>query len=160
MQRVNFKIINMNKNNDFITPKTPKTIKVEIKKLSIKKENIERGNYTRGFQYWHTHIKYTNIDTGSSISISDSVGGCGVQHLYNWTNCYNRDDVEDLLKYIIKDLSSGVGLLSCQLGQDYKSCKLEQSLINNGFEAIEYNNYQHDNKGGYKGYFYLLKIKK
>ena len=94
------------------------------------------------------------------MTISDSVGGCGIQHLYEWVNYCTKLDIGDLLRYIIKDLHKGVGLLTCQVGQDYNDTLLVKELIKEGFELIEYNNYQHNKDGSYKGYLYMLKIKK
>jgi len=159
MKRLNFKVNNFKDYKTFIKIKDVK-VKEETKKLIIEKKSVSKGPYVRGFTVWHEFSKYVNVETGTSITITDSVGGCGVQHLYNWADYANCIDIGDVLKYIIKNLNKGVGLLTCQIGQNYYKTAIVKALIENGFESYEYDNFQHAQDGSYKGNFYMLKIKR
>lgn len=124
-------------------------------------ENIAGKEYNEGFVIWHSNKKYKY--NHHYIQVTDSVGGCGMQQLYKWSNCVGiKDEYEIssiLLNAILGDLHSGVGLIICQLGQDYYECEFERALIDKGFESVvEYENHQHED--GYMQKVYQLIIRK
>jgi len=141
---------------------------VEKPKIEIKEEDIivrdisnDSRKYTEfGHSYWHNHSEFSLLtDQGTaSIKISDNVGGCGVQQLYNWVNSANNNNIEFLLKKIINSLKYGVGLVMCQVGQDYFNTLFVKGLTNCGFTYISYINYEHGKS--YEARMYMLKIEK
>lgn len=141
---------------------------VEKPKIEIKEENIivrdisnDSRKYTEfGHSYWHNHSEFSLLtDQGrASIKISDNVGGCGVQQLYNWVGSANNENIEFLLKKIINSLKYGVGLVMCQVGQDYFNTLFVKALTNCGFTYSSYINYEHGKT--YEGRMYMLKIEK
>ncbi len=141
---------------------------VEKPKIEIKEENIivrdisnDSRKYTEfGHSYWHNHSEFSLLtDQGTaSIKISDNVGGCGVQQLYNWSGSAKNENIEFLLKKIINSLKYGVGLVMCQVGQDYFNTLFVKALTNCGFTYSSYINYEHGKE--YEGRMYMLKIEK
>ncbi len=117
--------------------------------------NPEGYRNTHGFNMYHGHKSYRL--NGYNIDISDNLGGCGVQQLYNWINSVNNENISVILKEIIKTLHDGVGMVMCQLGQDYFHTEMEKALTNEGFIYTEYNNWQHGSN--YKQRMYMLTIK-
>lgn len=121
--------------------------------------------YSKGFSNWHQHVKYTlSYDDKSlvSIVISDNLGGCGVQQLFQWADSGSQKDFkhwDQLLKYVLKNLHVGVGLVMCQVGSAFYNSNFTKALENNGFiYHDEYINHQHGD--GDTGRMYMKYIKK
>lgn len=143
-----------NINNLEVATKVEK-VEDEIVKTLI--DNDKRSYQDRGYNGWHGHFKYTL--NGCKIKISDNVGGCSVQQLYDWGNYSNNSNIPKLLKHVLNDLNYGVGIVLCQVGSMfYKSlfCKTLEEL---GFKYHEeYKNHQHGGRD--TGRIYSLIINK
>lgn len=121
--------------------------------------------YSKGFSNWHKHIRYilsNNDQKLVSINISDNLGGCGVQQLFQWADSGSQKDFkhwDELLKYVLNDLHIGVGLVMCQVGSHFYNSNFTKALENNGFiYHDEYINHQHGNVD--TGRMYMKYIKK
>lgn len=134
--------------------------KVEKSKEEITKTFISNDNRKyddRGYHGWHGHCKYKLGTT--SITITDNVGGCGVQQLYGWGSSGNSSKIPKILDYILEDLNHGVGIILCQVGSDYYNTLFCQTIEKLGFKYHEeYINYQH--AGRDTGRIYTLIIDK
>lgn len=136
----------------------PKEMKNKEPEYEITYENNPEGYHHKGLNHWHRYRKYKSTKN-TSIIISDNLGGCGIQQLYNWSNYNNNNDWDEVIKYILNDLHHGVGIILCQVGKDFYNSKFVKALENNGFESsIEYDNHQHG--GDYTGRLYTKLIKK
>lgn len=161
MERINFKIKNQQNVKTLIKNKNTIKVKKEIKPTyTIIKKELTHGPYEKGYRQWHKHILYECEETSASLKISDSIAGCGVQHIYGWLNSYNNEAIVDILKYCIKDLHFGVGFVTCQVGSSFNNSLLVKGLLELGFKDNQYSNYQHEPNGTEKGHFYTLTIKK
>lgn len=115
-------------------------------------------NHKRGFCGWHSHKTFKK--GRQELSVTDSIGGCGMQQFYNWTKITNVQTGTELIKSYLKNKPFGVGLVLCQLGQDYYNGSFEKALIECGFKVSEeYSNYQHGEDGRYTQKIYSLKTK-
>ena len=113
------------------------------------------------FESWHKHRTYKYRDNLGELSISDSVGGCGMQQLYSWTSIDKYDIALALIDAMLKDLHHGTGLVICQLGKDYFHEPFEQALIESGFVSkVKYKNWTHGDNGKYKQKVYMKIIDK
>lgn len=134
--------------------------KVEKPKDEITKElisNNKRSYQDRGYHGWHGHFKYTLNDC--KIKISDNVGGCSVQQLYDWGGNSNNSNIPELLKHVLNDLNYGVGIVLCQVGSNYYKSLFCKTLEELGFKYYEeYKNHQHG--GTDTGRIYSLIINK
>lgn len=134
--------------------------------ISNTKISVERDpKYSKGFSNWHQHVRYIlshNEQQLVSINISDNLGGCGIQQLFQWADNGSQKEFkywDELLKYILKDLHEGVGLVMCQVGSSFYNSNFTKALENNGFiYHDEYINHQHGN--GDTGRMYMKYIKK
>lgn len=143
-----------NINNLEVVTKVEKP-KEEITKTLI--DNNKRSYQDRGYYGWHGHCKYTL--NNCEIRISDNVGGCGVQQLYNWGNHANNVNIPKLLKHVLNDLSYGVGIVLCQVGSMFYESLLCKTLEELGFKYHEeYKNHQHGGRD--TGRIYTLIINK
>lgn len=158
MERINFKT--QNQQPLIKKQKSSKVLKEEKPKYTITETHLKPGAYERGYHQWHKHCKYVCVETNASIKISDSIAGCAVQHLYGWLGSQNKEGMIEVLKDCVKSLSSGVGLVTCQVGSNYMGSLLVKGLLELGFVDHEYNNYQHHKRGGEQGHFFTLTIKK
>lgn len=138
-------------------------IKILEEKIDLKKEKISVINnpteygHKNGFRKFHTHQIF-KTDNGE-LSVSDSVGGCGMQQFYGWTTIKNTKIAYDLIDYYIKNRHSGVGIILCQLGQTYFRGPFETALIKHGFKILsEYKNFMHGSDGRYTQKIYGLEL--
>ena len=114
-------------------------------------------NYQYGFYCWQSNNEFFNTQTNTSISLSDSVGGCGMQQMYNWLNYKDNDDIGDVLKFLLSNLHYGTSLLICQVGEDHWDSNFVACLENNGFEITkEYANNYHDKENSQRLYTKII----
>lgn len=119
--------------------------------------NPSSYKHKQGFRNYHKHQSF-EIGT-QSLSVSDSIGGCGMQQFYGWTSITNETVAYTLIDYYIKNRHNGVGLIICQLGQDYFNHHFEKALIRHDFKVIsEYKNFMHGDDGRYKQRVYGLQL--
>lgn len=136
----------------------PKVTEKDITIRTISNEDRKYSEY--GHVNHHSHKEYKLVEKykSTSIKITDNVGGCGVQQLYNWYNSENNKNIELVLNKVLKDVEYGVGLIMCQVGQDFFDSLFVKALVNSGFTYSSYINYQHGKE--YEGRMYMLKIEK
>jgi len=141
-----------------ILEEQPKTGEITIVR------NPDSYKHKKAFTNWHQHRSYVYNDPqrgNQELSISDSVGGCGMQQLYGWTSIYDKEVALKLINFMLDDLHNGVGLIICQLGKEYFKDPFEQALIECGFECqIKYKNWMHGDDGKYKQKVYMKVIDK
>lgn len=131
---------------------------MEENKVNIK-DLADEYSHRQGFKSWHSYKKYTT-KTGLTVTITDCPGGCGMQQIYAFP-CYNQDfeECELLLNTVIKDKSSGVGMIIAQVGATFYNHTFIKVMEKLGFEVLtEYDNLQHSMSGGYKQRVYGLKF--
>ncbi len=139
-------------------PKT-KIVEKVIKEDSSKviKELNPKGYHRQGFSHWHQYASYKL--NGAKLIITDNFGGCSVQQLYEWGNSCDNENNDELIDYVLKDLSHSTGLLLCQVGCRYYGSNFVKALEKYGFTSIvEYKNHQHG--GVDTGRLYSLVIEK
>lgn len=142
---------------DFEFTKVDKVEKSKDKIIRTLIANNQRSYEDKGYYGWHSHYKY--VLNGCTIKISDNVGGCGVQQLYNWGSVASNSNIPKLLKYILNDLHSGVSIVLCQVGNNYYNTLFCKTLEELGFKYYEqYKNHQHGGKD--TGRIYSLIINK
>lgn len=133
----------------------------QVEKILDKIEVINEPNTykdKKGFKIYHSHQKF--IKHNQELCVTDSIGGCGMQQFYGWSSNSNYEISVELINYYLKHKPYGVGLVICQLGQDYFNNPFEKALITCGFKVSdEYSNYQHDSRGTYKQRVYSLQTK-
>lgn len=116
---------------------------------SVEVKNIDKATaeyrHKNGFRGWHCHKSYTL--NNSSVSITDSIGGCGMQQIYGWYDGnYNREDIRCCLYRLMQDVHNGVSCIICQVGNVGYNTVLTETLEELGFEITkEYVNRQHRN---------------
>lgn len=129
--------------------------KEEITKTSIANDKRHYSDY--GFSGWHCHCKYSL--NGSSIKLTDNVGGCGVQQLYGWAGYCDSPHINKLLDHVLSDLNYGTSILLCQVGSGYYNTRFCKKLEELGFKYHEeYKNHQHGGRD--TGRIYSLIITK
>lgn len=130
-----------------------KTVKSNVMVIN----NPNDYKHKNGFRVHHSHQSF--IINDQSLSVSDSIGGCGMQQFYAWTGILNEDNAYTLIDYYIKNRNNSVGLVICQLGQDYFNHHFERALIKHNFKILsEYKNFTHGSDGRYKQRIYGLEL--
>lgn len=127
---------------------TTPEVQLEVRKVDVKYINKVKESYNNGFNCWHSHNKYSykiSERTTIEVAISDSVGGCGMQQIYGWlpSSAQRYPEVKYCLIYLLQNLHYGVGLVICQVGQDFFGSEIVKALEELGFTYDEYENYQH-----------------
>jgi hypothetical protein len=144
---------------------TPKKINLNITVKNIMKKD---SPYERGFYGWQS-LKSYSLDSlrknwmgeeekaNINLKITDNVGGCGVQQIYNWGNFADDPKIENCLVYLLNDLHYGTGIILCQVGSKYYDSFFVKCLEQHGFKYHEeYHNYYHGN--GDRGRIYTKLI--
>lgn len=129
----------------------------EIKPHIVRTKDPVGYQHTRGFTGNHQHVRY-QYDKGTSgndknygqLSISDSIGGCGMQQLYSWTNTSSEEIADMLVASMLKDVHYHTGVILCQVGMNYYGHPMTKALEKAGFTiSLEYINYTHGLNGKY-----------
>lgn len=144
---------------------TTPEVQLEVDKVTVKRFNTQNTAdyiHKRGFNGWHSHklYEYSIRNRNIGVGISDSIGGCGMQQIYGWyhSGAYSYKEVKYCLIKLLQDLHYGVGLIICQVGQDFFSSYFVKSLEEMGFTYETYDNHQHGD--GYEQRLYKLVIPK
>lgn len=136
---------------------TEEKLKKLFKQVTVL-NNPTEYKHKRGFRIYHKHQTFTYQE--QSLSVSDSIGGCGMQQFYGWADTVHDEEIASILiQHYIRNRHNGVGLIICQLGQTYYGNCFEKALIKNGFKVLsEYKNFMHGNDGKYSQRVYGLEL--
>ena len=97
--------------------------------------NPDKYKDKKGFHMYHSHQKLKKHH--EELCVTDSIGGCGMQQFYGWSGNSNYEISVELINYYLKHKAYGVGLVICQLGQDYFNGPFEKALIACGFKVTD-----------------------
>lgn len=137
-----------------------KKVEPHVKKI----RNPKGYKHDRGFTGNHQHVQYL-YESGEkygpvgSLAISDSIGGCGMQQLYDWTAISTPEIADQLISEMFKDLHQDTGLIICQVGANYYEHVFTKALEKAGFTyPIEYKNFTHGANGKYTQRVYTFQV--
>lgn len=138
--------------------------KDKIEKIKEMSDNIEIIDnptgylHKEGFYLYHSHKTFKKEN--QQLSVTDSIGGCGMQQFYSWTSIEDTQTAIELINTYLNTKDRGVGLIICQLGQNYFGKAFEKALIHHEFKiSEEYSNFRHRLDGTYKQRVYSLHLK-